>query len=140
MTMPECAFTDKAKQPTAKQLSSALGDCAKVWDDYCGYLRERLSPLDEEWKFGKTGWMLVPKRKKRTVCYLFPAAGYFTVAFVLGEKAVEVARESKLPKKILESIEAAHPYAEGRGFYVDVKKTGDLVHLKTLVGIKFDMK
>ena len=138
--MPECAFTDKTKQPAAKQLSTALGDCSQVWDDFIDYLSEQCNPLTKEWKFTKSGWSLIPSRKKRRICYLFPANNYFTVAFVLGERAVDIARQSKLPKKILDAIEAATPYAEGRGFYVEVKKPSDLNHLKTLVEIKFETK
>lgn len=78
------------------------------------------------------------KRKTRTVCYLFPGNDHFTVAFVLGAKAVEVARLSKLPKKILDVIEAARSYAEGRGFYVECARPADLKHLLTLLAIKME--
>jgi hypothetical protein len=82
--------------------------------------------------------MLLTKRKKRTVCYLFPETAQFTVAFVFGGKAVEAARGSKLPKAILQSIEDARPYAEGRGFYVVCKKPADLKHLVTLTTLKME--
>ncbi len=134
--MPECFFVEKSKKPTAAALSSALGSTADSWTGFLEYVHEQHSPVTEEWKFMKSGWVLVPKRKTRTVCYLFPAEGYFTVAFVLGEKAVEAARASKLPKKILADIEAAKPYVEGRGFYVEAKKPADLKHLIALVDIK----
>jgi hypothetical protein len=134
--LPQNAFPDKAKKPTDKDLAAALGVCSAPWNDFTNHLRENHAPLTEEWKHGKTGWMLVPKRKARTVCYLFPANGRFTVAFVLGNKAVEVMRQTKLPKKIMEAMEAARPYAEGRGFYVDCSKPADLKHLITLVTIK----
>ena len=95
-------------------------------------------PLSKEWKFMKSGWVLVPKCKTRTVCYLFPAEGFFTAAFVLGEKAVDAARKSTLPKKILDAMEEAKPYAEGRGFYVRAAKPADLKHLITLATIKME--
>jgi hypothetical protein len=136
--MPETAFLDKSKKPTDKALALALGDIADLWYDLIAFMHENHSPIVEEWKFMKSGWTLVPKRKARTVCYLFPAQNYFTVAFTLGEKAVEVARQSKLPKKILDSIEEARPYAEGRGFYVKATKPADLKHLQALVTIKME--
>jgi len=136
--MPECALTDKAKKPTARDVKSVLGAAAGLWDDFVAHLGDEYSPVTSEWKFGKTGWMLIPKRKQRTVCYLFPEAGQFTVAFVFGEKAVAAARAGKLPKHILESIENARPYVEGRGFYVTCRKAGDLKHLIALTSMKMD--
>jgi len=136
--LPQNAFPDKAKRPTEKDLAAALGSCAAPWNDFLNHLRENCAPLSEEWKHGKTGWMLVPKKKARTVCYLFPASGHFTVAFVLGGKAVDVMRETKLPKTIMAAMEAAKPYAEGRGFYVECAKPADLKHLITLVTIKME--
>jgi hypothetical protein len=139
--MPELvanAFLDEAKKPTNKAVSSTLGVSAEVWNGLMEFIREEHGPIIEEWKFMKSGWVLVPKKKTRTVCYLFPASGFFTVAFVLGEKAVEVARKSKLPKRVIDLMEAARPYAEGRGFRVQVAKPTDLKWLKTLVTIKME--
>jgi len=97
---------------------------------------EHYAPISEEWKCGKTGWMLVPKRKARTVCYLFPAKDHFTAGFVMGQKAVEAMRQRTLPKRIIAAMEEAKPYAEGRGFYVECSKPSDLKHLLTLLEIK----
>ncbi|HEY3296474.1 MAG TPA: DUF3788 family protein [bacterium] len=137
-TLPQNAFPDKTKKPSEKDLAGALGPAAALWTDFLNHIREHCAPLSEEWKHGKTGWMMVSKKKTRTVCYLFPGNDHFTVAFVLGEKAVEVMRQSKLPKRIMDSMEAARPYAEGRGFYVECSKPADLKHLLTLVTIKMD--
>jgi hypothetical protein len=134
--MPDCALTEMSKKPTTAMVAEVLGATAGVWSDFLAFLDENHSPIASEWKFGKTGWMLISKREARTVCYLFPEQNQFTVAFVLGGKAVEMARASKLPKKILEAMEAAKPYAEGRGFYVKAAKPADLKHLQTLVTIK----
>jgi hypothetical protein len=138
--MPETAFLDKAKKPKPADLTKALGARAQSWNEFVTHVAENYAPVSEEWKFMKSGWTLLLKRKARTICYLFPAVGYFTAAFVLGEKAVAVARQSKLPKIILKTIERAHPYAEGRGFYVECKKPGDLKHLMMLGAIKMETK
>ena len=137
--MPASAFTDKAKKPTAKEVASVLGESAKLWSEFAEHIRETCAPISEEWKFYKS-WHFVLKRKARTVCYLFPEPNQFTVAFVFGEKAVGVARASKLPKKIIENIESARKHAEGRGFYVVCKKPSDLKHLQSLVQIKMETK
>jgi hypothetical protein len=138
--MPETAFLDKAQRPKPADLAKALGECASSWNGLIAHITEKYPPISEEWKFMKSGWTLLLKRKSRTVCYLFPATGYFTAAFVLGEKAVAGARQSKLPKQIMETIEQARPYAEGRGFYVECKKSADVKHLLTLVAVKMETK
>jgi hypothetical protein len=137
--MPNSAFTDKAKKPTAKELISVLGENAKLWDEFATHIRKEYVPISDEWKFYKS-WHWVLKRKARTICYFFPEKNQFTVAFVFGEKAVEAAKQSKLPKKILDTIESARKYAEGRGFYVECKKESDLKHLLTLTRIKMETK
>ncbi|MBI5058203.1 DUF3788 family protein [candidate division KSB1 bacterium] len=134
--MPACCFTEKSRKPTAAALWGALGDAAAVWHEFNAYLDDLFDPISRDWKFMQSGWVLVTKRRTRTVCYLFPADGHFTVAFVFGEKAVAAARKAKLPSRIKNSIEAARPYAEGRGFYVKVAKPADLTHLETLATIK----
>jgi hypothetical protein len=133
--MPGSIFIDKAKKPTEKDIHRMLGDAADLWDEFYQHLCEEYEPLSKEWKFYKS-WNCTLKRKARTVCYIFAQDGYFTVAFIFGEKAVAAARASKLPKSILTEIEEARPYAEGRGFHVACKKPGDLKHLKTLASIK----
>ena len=133
--MPGSAFTDKAKKPTERELLSVLGESVSLWEEFAQHIREQHAPISEEWRFYKS-WHLRLKRKARTVCYLFAEKDQFTVAFVFGEKAVAAARESKLPKRIMDSIEQARRYAEGRGFYVECRKASDLKHLHTLTAIK----
>lgn len=136
MHIPEGTFRDKAKPPTPSQLAAELGGMMSVWNEFLRFVNERHSPILEEWTFMKSGWALVPRRESRTVCYLFPEHGSFTVAFVLGEKAVTAALQSKLPKRMVDEIESARVYAEGRGFRLKVAKATDFPHLKKLVTIK----
>ena len=137
--MPGSIFTDKAKKPTARDVVAVLGDSVAQWDAFAQHIREAYAPISEEWRFYKC-WHLRLKRKARTVCYLFAEKDQFTVAFVFGEKAVAAARKSKLPKRIMDCIEQARVYAEGRGFYVECRKASDLKHLHTLTAIKMETR
>ena len=134
--MPDCAFKDPASRPAEAELQPVLGDMWEVWKKYLDFLQEQYSPITHEWKLMKSGWILLPKQKARTICYLFAGNAEFTVAFVLGEKAVKAARQSQLPASVLESIEAARPYAEGRGFQVRVVEKQDLATLEELTKLK----
>ena len=46
----------------------------------------------------------------------------FAVGFVLGEKAFSAARDSDLPASVLELIENAKKYPEGRGLRLEVRR------------------
>ena len=116
-----------------------MAQSLSLWNEFAELIRENFSPVTDEWKFYKS-WHWILKRKARTICYLFPEKNQFTVAFVFGEKAVAAVRQSKLPKKILDNIESARKYAEGRGFYIECKKSGDLKHLQTLTAIKMQIR
>jgi hypothetical protein len=55
----------------------------------------------------------------------------------LGEKAVKAARESNLPKSIMETIESARKYAEGRGIRLAIQKNAsDVRNVVRLAVIK----
>jgi len=134
--MPECAFKDLSSSPVEADLQPVLGEVWEVWKGFLDFLQERYQPVALEWKLMKSGWTLLPKQKMRTICYLFPAKNEFTAAFVLGEKAVEAARKSQLPRSVLDEIENARPYVEGRGIQVRVVDQQNLATLEELVRLK----
>jgi hypothetical protein len=132
------AFDEKAKPPTPQSLKKALGKSAAHWEDLVRFLASEFDPLTEKWGFaGKDwGWALRLIHKKRTILYMTPCKGHFLVGFALGEKAVQAAHASSLPGSILDLIDGAQKYAEGRAVRIEVrsKKTGEAV--KTLASIK----
>lgn len=122
--------------PTEKQIATQLGDTFTIWHDFTTFLEAEFAPLTFEWKATKEVWSCRPMHKTRRICYLVPADGQFTAAFVLGEKAVAEVYASKLPQSIKTEFENAKPYAEGRGIRIPVTKPSQLAHLKTLAVIK----
>ena len=131
-------FDDKSREPGEKELAKALGRTSKLWDQLKALLAARYEPLAEMWKFygQKSGWSLQLKRKKRTVLYLIPRKGHFVAALVFGEKAVKAAHESDLPVSILERLDKAKKYVEGRGISIEVKSKKDLSNVEKLAEIK----
>jgi hypothetical protein len=59
-----------------------------------------------------------------------PRQGGFATVLVFSERAVEQARSSDLPAYVLERIEQAKPYAEGRSLRFEVNKAEDLEVVK----------
>ena len=68
--------------------------------------------------------------------YMTPCEGYFLASFALGEKAVKAAHNSDMPASVLEVIDNAKKYAEGRGVRLEVRTAGDVRNVEKLAIIK----
>ena len=140
--MPEIApnaFIGKAEMPTEADLAAALGRSAKsAWEKLLASLAAHHPLLDREWHSYsiKAGWSLRLKLKKRNILYLLPAERSFAVAFTLGDKAVQAAREAGLPSHILKLIDEAKRYAEGTGFRLPITGPDDIPVVLKLAAIK----
>ena len=128
------AFIGRTKPPTDDELSAELGAVRALWDEL---LADLALPIQEWHSYSpKAGWSLKLKLGKRTILYLAPCHGTFRVAFVLGAKAVQAARESKLSKAVIKVIDEAPRYAEGTGIRFEVTARKDLAAIKTLTEVK----
>jgi Protein of unknown function (DUF3788) len=131
------AFIGALRKPTEKQLATALGEAKPVWDQL---LRElaRLEVNGLEWTSysPKAGWALRLKRKQRTIVWLAPCPGHVRVAFILGDKAVEAAREARLPARVKKALAAAPRYPEGTGLRIETKSARGLAAILRLAEIK----
>jgi hypothetical protein len=58
------------------------------------------------------------------------------VALVLGDRAVEAARRSALPRKVLRIVEAGKGYPEGTAVRIDPARAGDIAAIVKLASIK----
>jgi hypothetical protein len=128
------AFIGRTKPPTDAELSAELGAARELWDEL---LTELALPVQEWNSYSpKAGWSLKLILKKRTILYLAPCHGSFRVAFILGAKAVEAARQAKLSKAVLKIIDEAPRYAEGTGVRLEIRARKDLVAVKKLAEVK----
>jgi hypothetical protein len=128
------AFIGRTQAPTDDDLSAELGAARALWDEL---LTELALPIQEWNSYSpKAGWSLKLKLKKRTIVYLAPCHGSFRVAFVLGAKAVEAARQAKLSKTLMKIIDEAPRYPEGTGVRLEIKARRDLAAVKKLAAIK----
>jgi hypothetical protein len=132
------AFIGKAEKPTEDELTAALGCARVVWDELIARLAADCGIVVEEWNSysPKAGWSLRLKVKKRNILYLAPCRGGFRVAFVLGDRAVEAARQSTLPQKVVKLIEEGTRYPEGTAVRMDVNAAKDIAAIVKLAAIK----
>ena len=128
------AFIGWAKAPTDDELSAVLGVARALWDQL---LAELALPIQDWHSYSvKAGWSLRLKVGKRTILYVTPWRGSFRVSFVLGERAMKAARDSKLPAHVVRTLDEAPRYAEGTGVRLDVTAKKDLAIVKKLVAAK----
>jgi Protein of unknown function (DUF3788) len=128
------AFIGRTKPPTDDELSAELGAVRVLWDEL---LAELALPIQQWHSYSpKAGWSLKLLLKKRTIVYLAPCHGSFRVAFILGDKAVEAARQCRLPKAVIKIIDEAPRYAEGTGVRLEITARKDLAAVKTLAEVK----
>jgi hypothetical protein len=129
-----------SKAPTDSEVTATLGATASLWRDLRARIAKEFAPIDEEWVFSgaKHGWALRLKQKKRAVLYLKPCDQYFRASFALGEKAVAAAHEAQLPTSVLDLIDGAVRYPEGRAVRIDVREISDADIIERLARIKLE--
>ena len=134
------AFVGQDEPPTEQQLVAELGAVKPVWDRLLEELAEEQSLSIREWNSysRKAGWSLRLKKGERNIIYLSPGQGVFMASFALGDKAVEAARSTTLPKKVHDTIDTAKRYAEGTAVRLDVSKASDIAAIKKLTAIKLE--
>ena len=131
-------FDNKSKMPQKDELARALGHSSTHWESLKDHLASEYEPLTETWIYsGKPwGWALKLMHKKRAVLYLTPCDGYFFAGFALGEKAVKAAHQSDLPVSVMNIIDSAKKYAEGRAVRVEIRSAKAVGVIKKLISIK----
>lgn len=136
--MPLSALTDKSHEPTDDEVRGVLGKAYSVWAELISAVSDRIGPLSHVWGYTSktTGWGLRFKLKDRVILYMTPQAGQFLVSFALGEKAVAEAQRRKISPTLLQVIDAAPRYAEGRGVRIEVSDKHQVRDLAILAEIK----
>jgi hypothetical protein len=137
--MYERQFTQKTPQPNPQLLQEALGDGHSSWMELIAHVEAEYDGVRQEWKYYSTGgWTLKILAGKRNLFMMIPVAGSLRVAFVFGDRAVAAISESRLPKNIIEIVQNARKFAEGRGLNIPVDDKRDLANVKKLIKIKVE--
>ena len=131
-------FDDEAGPPDARELAGKLGNAGPLWEELVRHVCEKYPPVTEAWNHGgdKFGWSLRLKRKERILLYMTPQLGQFLLGVVLGEPAAERAHDELLPGDVLELIDGASRYGEGRGIRLPIRTEDDLETAMTLAALK----
>jgi hypothetical protein len=136
--MDQSIFNDKSRIPTEEDLKTALGKTYGIWHLIKDYLFSVFPAATDEWSSpgAKYGWSYRIRFRKRTILYLLPRDGFFKVAFVFGEKAVEKIVSSRIKPEIIKELQDARVYAEGRGIRITMSDSTLINDIKELIDIK----
>ena len=134
------AFVGRATEPGDNDLAAALGPVKSVWDRLIAELASEYQVDVRQWNCysPKAGWSLRLLRAKRVIVYLSPCSGCFRVSFVLGDRAVQAARQSKLSRSVIQMIEEAKRYPEGTGLRIEIRGSKQIPAIKKLVALKLE--
>ena len=132
------AFIGRTAPPADDDLTAALGSARPLWDQALATLTSKFGLGDWEWLSysPKAGWSVRIKKGKRNILYMTPCRNSFRVAFILGGKAVETAKQSKTPARVLKMIEGGTKYPEGLGIRWEIQSARDLAPIETLTALK----
>lgn len=131
-------FPDKSVVPDVTNLKAAISDTYPLWLKIVDYVHDQYPKAVDDWHYPgvKYGWSFRIKDKKRAIVYLIPKDNYFKAALVFGGKAMDAIRNSNVSKVIIDELENAKVYAEGRGIRIDVKDESVMDDILRLIEIK----
>ena len=134
------AFGDKSAPPDERAVERVLGKAYPAWSALIAAVGERIDPLSGVWGFtsANAGWGLRLRHKERVILHMTPQEDRFLVSFALGEKAAAAAHQARWPPQILETIDSAPRYAEGRGVRFEVTSRRLVPSLAALARLKLE--
>lgn len=136
----DSVFDDKSREPGEAAIDQVLSGRQELWKALVDLPTTMVDTVTREWSFysKKSGWVLLLKRKKQTICTVIPKEDEFVVVFLFPERAVQAARETELPEPVVRSIDEAKTYKVGRPFNVSVKSDADLDPVRKLMVVKVE--
>ncbi len=134
---------DKSVIPTEQVITSLLAQIYPVWEEVCLYILSANKILFETKYFTKNyGWSRRFYKGSKTICYLFPEAGAFSMLVVFGQKEIESIEHSKnqLSENIYNTIMQTEHFHDGRWVWLQILDDSDIESLKKIVDIKANKK
>jgi hypothetical protein len=106
---PPNAFAGSSDEPNDASLKNALGPATAYWEQFLADLARECAANIRQWKSysPKAGWALRVQTGDKTLLWLSPSTGCFTVSFALGEKALSAAHHCGLSDQVLQLLDQA---------------------------------
>lgn len=129
---------DKSFDPTDEKIADVIGETVDYWNKLWKQINSKYSDIKKQWKYypDKAGWVLQVIRKKRTLFWLKPLDGYFSLTFWYGDKAVTTVEKSNIPEKMKQDLINSKKYMIGRSLTIEIKEPDDTKYIMDLIDIK----
>jgi hypothetical protein len=123
-----------------KEIEQFIGEPAtETWLEIRRYIEDTYG-VEPEIKYGwaKYGWTVRYRKVGRSLCWLIPENGGFTVQIVLGKKESDVAfaKQDELSPRIQHFLRNSRQGHDGRWLYIRVTTTRETDDIKKLLKIK----
>ncbi|MHA2391607.1 MAG: DUF3788 domain-containing protein [Promethearchaeota archaeon] len=132
-------FLDKGKKPKIEEIEKSIGDKLYLWHEILEYIDNKYDFTKEFVFFTKKyGWSYRYKRKGRTMIYLFPEQGAFSILIVLGKKESEEVnnKSDQLNEQVISVFNNTEQLHDGRWLWIRILSKSDLDSLKVLLSAK----
>ncbi|KAA3646720.1 MAG: DUF3788 domain-containing protein [Chloroflexi bacterium] len=130
---------NKEQKPGEEQIVKTIGENAPLWLDMRTFIEAHYDFVPEVVFFTKKyGWTIRYRKSGKTLVYLFPEAGAFSILLVLGRKEAEKAEEikSQLNSKVRSVFENTEQLHDGRWLWIRVLSKSDVESVKLLLQSK----
>lgn len=136
--MEEKIFLDKDQMPEEEMLQAVLGKSYNLWCAIRKAIKKEYPEILEEWKYygKKSGWSLKVLLKKRNLFFFLPYKKGFKLGFVFGDRAAAEIEKSSVPRQLIDELNVAKKYVEGRTLIIDINTLKDIPAITELVRIK----
>jgi hypothetical protein len=129
--------------PSAEDIREYLGEAKSIWDELTAYIEEayQVKPQIAYSKCSaQPGWNVKYKKSSKSLCTLYPMAGYFIALVVVGpkeEEEVKIGMDAELFTTYVKELYDKTAYsAMGRWLMIEVKDKDVLNDIKHLLTIR----
>lgn len=133
--------------PCVEDIRKYLGDAKSIWNELTDYI-EKVYQVKPQIAYSKCsaqpGWNVKYKKSNKSLCTLYPMAGYFIALVVIGpkeEEDVKMRMDAGLFTTYVKEVYDRTAYsAIGRWLMIEVKEKAVLNDLKHLLSIRISPK
>lgn len=133
--------------PSVEDIRDYLGEARLTWDELAAFIEEayRVKPQTAYSKCSaQPGWNVKYKKGGKSLCTLYPMAGYFIALVVVGpkeEEEVKTGMEAGMFTPYVTGLYNKTAYsAMGRWLMIEAKDKAVLEDIKGLIGVRLKPK
>lgn len=138
---------DADHTPSGEDIREYLGEAKSIWNELTAYIEEayQVKPQIAYSKCSaQPGWNVKYKKSSKSLCTLYPMAGYYIALVVIGpkeEEEVKIGMDAELFATYVKELYDKTAYsAMGRWLMIEVKEKAVLKDIKHLLGIRIRPK